>query len=154
MLQSQKVSILLLRLTLGWLFFWAGITKVLNPDFSAAGYLGSAKTFSGFYDWLASPAVLPFTNFINEWGLTLIGVSLLIGVAMRYSAPLGALMMVLYYFPILDGLRPNSHAFIVDEHLIYAAGLLVIAQYGSSSAWCLGGYLGRLPILSRFAKKL
>lgn len=144
MTQYQKVSIFLLRLTLGWLFFWAGITKVLNPDFSAAGYLQGAKTFAGLYGWLASPAMLPFTNFINEWGLTLIGVSLILGIGIRYSAVLGAVMMVLYYFPVLDGLRPNSHAFIVDEHLIYAAGLLVLASLKSGEVWGLGSYCRRL----------
>ena len=62
---------------MGWLFLYAGFTKVINPDWSAAGYIGNAKTFSGFYNWFLRPDVLPLTNLINEWGLTLLGVSLI-----------------------------------------------------------------------------
>ncbi|MEK7098213.1 MAG: hypothetical protein AAB906_05185, partial [Patescibacteria group bacterium] len=61
MTQFQKISLFLLRISLGWLFFWAGITKVLNPTWSAAGYLQGAKTFADFYQWLATPSLLPLT---------------------------------------------------------------------------------------------
>lgn len=45
----EPISLLLLRATLGWLFFYAGLTKVLNPAWSAAGYLNGAKTLPDFY---------------------------------------------------------------------------------------------------------
>ena len=122
-----KLSLLLLRVALGWLFFYAGITKVLNPEWSAAGYLAGAKNFTGFYQWLASPAILPITNFLNEWGLTLLGVALILGVFVRISSLLGALMMLLYYLVILEFPHPNAHAYIVDEHIIYIAILLFFA---------------------------
>lgn len=49
MTQFQKISLFLLRISIGWLMFYAGITKVLNPEWSAAGYLKGAKTFVVFY---------------------------------------------------------------------------------------------------------
>ena len=64
----QKIILFLLRVGTGWLMFYAGITKILNPAWSAAGYLKGAKTFVGFYNWLAQPDILPVVNFINEWG--------------------------------------------------------------------------------------
>src|SRR6185503_4884183 len=76
---SQKLSLFWLRIVLGWMFFWAGITKVLDPTWSAAGYLGGAKVLGGFYHWLTGPGILPTVNFMNEWGLTLLGVSLILG---------------------------------------------------------------------------
>jgi thiosulfate dehydrogenase (quinone) large subunit len=125
---SYKIlSLTGLRVALGGLFFYAGITKVANPDWSAAGYLKGAENFTGFFSWLASPQILPLTNFLNEWGLTLLGISLILGIFVRLSAPLGAAMMVLYYvalsFPF-----PNEHAFIFDEHIVYALALLVLAS--------------------------
>jgi thiosulfate dehydrogenase [quinone] large subunit len=132
---KQKVTLFALRITLGWLFFWAGITKVLNPDFSAAGYLEGAKTFTGFYHWLASPAMLPFTNFVNEWGLTLLGLALILGVLTKWASRLGALLMILYYLPILDFPYPNAHSFIVDEHIIYAVGLMVLCAFDAGKTW-------------------
>lgn len=130
-------SLLLLRLGLGWLFFYAGITKVLNPAWSAEGYLRGAKTFTGFYHWLASPGMLPVTNFLNEWGLTLIGAALILGVFVRIVAIAGAALMILYYLPILDFPYPDPHSYIVDEHIIYALALLVLAKFEAGRVWGL-----------------
>ena len=93
---SQKFTLVLLRLSMGWLMFYAGITKVLNPEWSAAGYLKGAKTFTGFYNALLSPNILPIINFVNAWGLTLLGVSLILGIFVRSSSVLGAVLMLLY----------------------------------------------------------
>src|SRR3989344_4156816 len=98
---TQKITLFLLRIALGWYMFYAGITKVLDPTWSAAGYLKGAKILTGFYGWLASPEILPYINFINAWGLTLLGVSLILGLFIRLSSKLGALLMLLYYIPIL-----------------------------------------------------
>ena len=130
-----RCAMLALRLSLGWLFLYAGWTKIINAEWSAAGYLQSAKTFAPLYQWLASPDLLPITNFVNQWGLFLVGLFLIIGFRVRIASFVGATMMLLYYFPILDGLRPNAHALIVDEHIIYSAGFLVLAMYARDSRW-------------------
>lgn len=148
----QKISLLLLRIGLGWMFFWAGITKVINPAWSAAGYLQGAKTFTGFYHWLTTPALLPITNFVNEWGLTLLGAALILGVVVRLSSVLGAVLMLLYYFPILQFPYPNSHSFIVDEHVVYVFALLVLASFRAGRVWGLEKWCSRLPICSKFPR--
>ena len=135
-----KLSLLALRLGLGWLFFYAGITKVLNPEWSAAGYLQGAKTFTGFYQALTTPTVLPLINFVNEWGLTLLGLSLILGWGVRWSSWLGALLMLLYYFPVLDFPYPNPHSLIVDEHIIYIAALLLLGVWRAGRVWGLDRY--------------
>src|SRR3989344_1249606 len=126
MIISRKIVTFLLRVALGWLFFYAGITKILNPAWSAAGYLQGAKTFTGFYHWLIQPSILPVINFINEWGLLLIGISLLLGVFVRVSTSSGALLMILYYFPVLTFPYIGQNSFLVDEHIIYALALLLL----------------------------
>ena len=100
--RSRRLSVFFLRISLGWLFFYAGVTKLFDPAWTAAGYLKGAKTFASFYEWLLTPSILPVVNFLNEWGLTLIGVSLLLGVMVRLSSILGAALMLLYYFVVLD----------------------------------------------------
>ena len=45
MTNSQKFFLFLLRVSAGWMFFYAGITKVLNPQWSAEGYLKGAESF-------------------------------------------------------------------------------------------------------------
>ncbi|HEY4493070.1 MAG TPA: DoxX family membrane protein [Candidatus Paceibacterota bacterium] len=132
----QKVSLLLLRLSTGSLMLYAGITKVLDPDWTAAGYIGSAQNFKWFFNIVSSPSLLPVTNFVNEWGLTLLGVSLILGVWVKYSALAGVLLMLLYYL-VLPFPMPNAHAYIVDEHIIYIFALLVLAAYNAGKFWGL-----------------
>lgn len=123
---TPKITLLLTRVALGWYMFYAGITKVIDPTWSAEGYLKGAKILTDFYYWLASPAVLPFINFINAWGLTLLGLSLILGKFVKYSAPLGALLMLLYYLP-LGIIHPDAHSLIIDDHIIFALLLTYLA---------------------------
>ncbi len=125
-----------MRLALGVLFFYAGVTKILNPQWSAAGYLKASKTLPGLYAWLASSQNIGWVNFLNEWGLTLIGLSLFFGLLVRFSAPLGALMMALYFLPILNFPYVGEHYFLVDDHIIFILGLALL-YFGRA-----GEYLG------------
>lgn len=152
MTQFQKISFFLLRIAVGWMMFYAGITKVIDPTWSAAGYLKGAKMFMGFYQWLLTPGILPIINFVNEWGLTLLGLSLIFGVFVRLSSFLGVILMLLYYFPILDFPYPNPHAYIVDEHIIYIAVLLLFASFRAGRTWGLENWCSNLPICSQFPR--
>ena len=143
MTQAQKIFVFLLRVSLGWLFFYAGITKVLNPEWSAAGYLQNAKTFAGFFQWLAGSQNIGWVNFLNEWGLTLLGISLILGVGLKWSSVLGAVLMLLYYFSVLDFPYPNPHSYLVDEHIIYALALLLLAILNAGRVWGLDKKIGR-----------
>ena len=148
----QKVFLTLLRVALGVLFFYAGATKLINPAWSAGGYLQGAGTFSSFYHLLASPSVLPIINFVNEWGLTLLGVSLLFGAGVRLSAPLGAALMLLYYFPILQFPYIAPHSFLVDVHIAYAAALLVLYSFHAGRVYGVGSICGSWPLCRRYPK--
>jgi thiosulfate dehydrogenase [quinone] large subunit len=140
MTKLQKSSVFLLRISLGWLFFYSGITKIMNPDWSAGSYLNNAKAFTDFYGWLASPDILPIVTFVNEWGQLLLGLSLLLGIFIRISAPLGAAMMILYWLP-LGFPYPNNHSYIVDQHIIYAAALLLLASLKAGRTWGLDKFI-------------
>ncbi|MBI2484526.1 DoxX family protein [Candidatus Uhrbacteria bacterium] len=148
----SKVSLFLLRLATGWLMFYAGITKVLNPQWSAAGYLNNAKTFTGFYQWLAQPDILPVINFINEWGLTLLGISLIFGMFVRLSSILGAALMLLYYFPVLEFPMIAPHSYIVDDHIINALVLIFFAAYKAGRVWGFDAWCVRLPLCARYPR--
>ena len=98
----RHISLFFLRIALGGLFLYAGISKILDPSWTAKSFLNAAQTFHGFYTWLASPALLPVIDFVNEWALALLGLSLLLGIFVRLSSTLGAVLMLLYYFPGLS----------------------------------------------------
>lgn len=138
MTTSQKFFLFLLRISAGWMFFYAGITKVLNPQWSAEGYLKGAKMFVPFYQWLIQPDILPIINSLNKWGLTLLGASLIIGLFVRFSSLLGVLLMVLYYLA-LGFPYPNPNSYIVDEHIIYIAILFFFAAIRAGRVFGLDG---------------
>ena len=148
----QKFSLFFLRLSLGWMFFYAGIIKIINPEWSAAGYLKGAKSLIWFYQWLLTPNILPIINFVNEWGLTLLGISLILGIAVRLSAIFGALLMLLYYLVILDFPYPNPNSFLVDQHIIYISVLLLLANLRAGRVWGLENWCSQLPVCAKFPR--
>ena len=152
MLSSLESRFLLIaRLALGWLMFYAGITKIVNPAWTAGGDLANAKTFPGFYGWLAAPENIGWINFLNEWGLTLIGISLILGLGVRLSSILGIALMLLYYFPVLE-FPEVAHGFIVDEHIVYAAVLAFFAAVRAGRYYGLDNWCANLPICRRYPR--
>ena len=145
------VSAVLLRLLLGWYMLFDGLEAVLNPGWSAQGFLLSAKTFPGFYAWFASPMNLWWVNPLNSWGITLVGVALIAGVCVRPAALAAAAMHILYYFP--HYVFPQvPHGFIVEDHIIYAVVFVFIAFYAPAQRFSLGAilrrsFLGSVPVI-------
>jgi len=128
MTKNLQRALAFLRIALGVFFLYAGLSKVLDPQWTAAGYLGAAKTFPDIFSWFASAGNIGWVDFLNEWGLTAIGAALILGVYVRWASLAGSALMVLYYFPILDFPYVGEHAFIIDDHIIYIAGFCVL--------WC------------------
>jgi thiosulfate dehydrogenase (quinone) large subunit len=118
--KRTSISILLLRVSMGFLMLYAGLSKVVNPEWSSAFYLKNAKTFSSFYTYLLNSGFLNEINFATKWGMLLIGISLIIGIGVRIASFFGIILMMLLYFPILRFPYAGEHAFIVDEHIIYS----------------------------------
>ena len=125
-MKSITISAVALRLLLGWYMFFAGIEKVINPEWTAAGFLSTAKTFPEFYAWFALPVNAWWVDPLNAWGITLVGVALLLGVGKRIAPWAGVALMILYYFP--HYVFPTvPHGFIVEDHVIYAAAFILIS---------------------------
>ncbi|MBI2482648.1 DoxX family protein [Candidatus Uhrbacteria bacterium] len=150
--RSTRWLVVLLRVAMGWMLLYAGITKVLDPAWTAAGYLRNAHTFSAFYQWFAQPGNIEWVNALNAWGLTLIGIALFVGLGVRVAAPLGAALMLLYYFPVLQFPHPNAHSYLVDEHIVYALALLVLAAMGAGRMMGLDAWCARLPLCRRYPR--
>ena len=141
---KPKFITLLLRFSLGWIFFYSGLTKILDPDWTASGYLENASTFSGFFSWLANPQNITWINFLNEWGQIAIGVALILGIFVNYASFFGALMMVSYYLPVLD-FPFVEHGFLIDDHIIYALLFLLLIRLRAGRSYSILSLLGRNP---------
>ncbi len=125
----------LLRIVIGWHFLYEGLTKILNPAWSARPYLeGSRWIFGDFFRWLASGDTgLQIVNIANEWGLTLIGVALILGIFTRVASWAGVAMLAMYYlaYPPFGGFSygaasEGSYLF-VNKNLIELVCLLVLS---------------------------
>lgn len=143
-----------LRILLGWFMFFAGIEKVLNPDWTASGFLMTAKTFPEFYAWFAMSSNAWWVDPMNAWGILLIGIALLLGVAVRPAAIAGAFLMILYYFPHV-AFPSVPHGFIVEYHIIYASAFMLIAFLPAAKQFGLGNIirkspLGRIPVVGQW----
>jgi len=150
--KASYITASALRFVLGWYMFFAGIEKVLDPSWTASGFLMGAKTFPGFYTWFAAPSQAFWVDPLNAWGITLVGAALLFGVFVRPAALAGAALMMLYYFPQVAYPFVLSHGFIVESHIINAAAFLAVAFLPAARRWGFAGklqetFLGRLPLV-------
>ncbi len=154
MTKTQTILLTLLRIAFGCLFLYAAYEKLsAEPAWSAAGYLTHAQTFSSFYAWLASDGIITVVNFLVAFGQLALGIALILGLFTRLAGFLGAVMMALFYFPILIGLHPNEHSLIVDEHVIYALGLLLVASLRAGRYWGLDRWIKPWYDRNRLATK-
>jgi thiosulfate dehydrogenase [quinone] large subunit len=133
---SAKTATILLRLGIGWVFFYAGWSKVVTfftaaENWTAAGYLSHLPgPFADFFSGMAGNALV---DNLNAYGLLLIGIALIFGVLIRWAAFWGIVLMLLYYF---SGFPPE-HAYVVDDHIIYVLVFLVLAAVGAGRMWGL-----------------
>jgi len=96
----MKIISTIIRAAIGWHFLYEGCIKLFANEWSSASYLNKTYGFlSGFYHWLAAtPVRLAVIDFLNVWGLILIGLALFLGCCVRWASIVGALLLALYYF--------------------------------------------------------
>ncbi|NJK85197.1 MAG: DoxX family protein [Bacteroidales bacterium] len=106
----KRISIFLftiLRVVVGWHFLYEGLVKLFTPDWSAGPYLSGSKwIFAGLFQRLAeSPALLNKVDFLNIWGLILIGISFFLGLWVRWSSIAGSILLLFYFlaYPPVPG---------------------------------------------------
>lgn len=144
-------ALLVLRVVMGWTFFYAGITKVLDPTWTAAGFLQHAvpagNPFVGLWDAMAAEW-LWLLDPLNAWGLTLIGLALLLGAFVRWAALWGAVMMAFYWAASL----PLENGIVIDDHVVYALLLFGLGAFGAGRIAGLDAYLEDLELVERYPK--
>jgi len=132
----NQLFITILRVAIGWHFLYEGLSKILQGNWTASGFLlNTSGFFSGFYHGIASsPALLRISDILNMYGLLFIGLALFIGLFSRIASLAGAILLTLYYFayppfgsPLMNA--SEGHLFIVDKLFIETAALLFLFFY-------------------------
>ena len=128
---------------LAGIFSTKDLLKVTNPDWSAADFLNnSIGPFASLFKSIAlNPTLLGLADFLNQWGLVLIGISLMLGLLSRWACLGGMLLLGFYYFanPPFIGLADSSitegNYLIVNKNLIEFFALWVLFQFHDSKVF-------------------
>ena len=163
-------SLAVLRIGFGLTFLWAFFDKLLalgfatgrdpvtdNVDrFGDAAWVNGGSPTEGFLGFAAKG---PFKDFYNniagdawaDWlfmlGLLGIGLALTFGIGMRAAAVAGATMYVLMWTVVL----PPANNPVLDEHLLGAVTVVVLALALAGDTWGLGRWWSRIPLVRRNA---
>jgi uncharacterized membrane protein YphA (DoxX/SURF4 family) len=126
--QIQLGFLVVLRMIIGWHFLYEGLTKVLNPGWSAKAYLTSASwLFSDIFHWMAeTQSVLTVIDFINVWGQIFIGLGLIIGIFTQTACIAGIFILALYYIS-----HPPAYSIVNTTFIeLIALGMLATIPTG------------------------
>jgi thiosulfate dehydrogenase [quinone] large subunit len=154
------VAITVMRVLVGWHFLYEGIAKLTAPSWSAAGYLKQARgPFADLFKGLAAnPNLLANADLITMWGLTLVGLLLILGLFTRLAALGGIGFIVMFYLcnPPFVGyfysIPTEGSYLIVNKNIVELCALLVVLVTGSGKFAGLDrivhALLGRRPRLA------
>src|SRR5512136_977209 len=113
--------------------------KLSSSTWSAAGYLKQSRgPFAELFKWLAGqPNLLEYSNLITMWGLTIVGVLLMLGLFSRLASLAGIGFILLFYLanPPFVGyfysLPMEGSYLIVNKNLVELCALVVVFVTGS-----------------------
>ncbi len=160
----QQWGLALLRIAVGIIFLWAGAEKVFNGGangWSAAGFLKNATagtlswpfvsgtpaegtiynpTHQLWVDLAANSGAMTAINSLVVFGEVAIGIALILGIATRFTAIMGVLMMVLFFVAAWD-----LEFGIVNQHLTYAIVVFILGYLGAGNYFGLDAWLRERP---------
>jgi thiosulfate dehydrogenase [quinone] large subunit len=155
--KATRYTLAGLRLALGWTFLWAFLDKLfglgnetardaswINGGHPTEGFLSRAATgpFQGIYNDLAG---LAWVDWLFMIGLAGIGIALIAGIGIRIAAVAGGLLMVLMWAAVL----PPANNLFMDDHLIYAGVLAVLALASAGDTFGFGKIWGKTTLVTR-----
>ncbi len=145
-----------LRILTGFIFLWAfldklfgfGINTIPSKSWLAggsptAGFLaGTSGTFSGFFHSIASSHIVAWFFML---GLLFIGLTFILGVAMKPGMVVGLVMLFLMWLSLFP---PSSNPFF-DYHWFYASGLITSVLTNSGNYFGFGNWWSGLNFIKR-----
>ncbi|MBC7746916.1 DoxX family membrane protein [Pedobacter sp.] len=146
------------RILLGLIFLWAFFDKLFGLGFAtpaARAWLNGGSPTTGFLKNVAGPfsdfftamAGSPVADWLFMLGLFGIGVGLVFGVAVRLAAASGIVLVTLMWLASF----PLENNPLLDDHVVYASILAVIAFAAPQQKWSLVSWWVKLPVVKTLA---
>jgi len=151
-------SLAVLRIAFGLTFLWAFVDKVFGLGYatkSGQGWIDGGDPTMGF---LTKGTDGPFKDFYaglagDFWvtplfmiGLAGLGIALTLGIGMRVAAVSGVLLYLLMWSAAL----PPANNPVLDDHILGAITLVVLAATAAGDTWGLGRQWARTDVVRRF----
>ena len=143
----QRVALVAMRMLIGWHFLYEGLYKLLLPGWSREGVRLAAWTAKGYLKASTGPlapmlhrmADSPAAAWVDVGvpiGLTLVGLSLMLGLFTRLGCAGAIAFLALFYvsMPPTSGMpQPNAEGayLIVNKNLIELAAVVVLLAFPS-----------------------
>ncbi|MFX0095624.1 MAG: hypothetical protein ACFFBD_28055, partial [Candidatus Hodarchaeota archaeon] len=132
--EPSEVVVGVLRLTLGWIFLWSFLDKLLGLGFATTpenawivggsptyGYINFATNPASPFAWIFSGSesilgqMIPLLDIVFMGTLLIAGVTLILGIFVR----IGSLVAIIFMLSVWAGAIPLENNPIVDEHIVY-----------------------------------
>lgn len=161
-------ALAVLRIAFGLTFLWAFFDKTFalgyhtgydqqgNLDrFGDAAWIHGGSPTQGF---LAFGADGPFEDFYHsiagdawaDWlfmlGLLGIGLALTLGIGMRFAAVAGAVLYLMMWSVVL----PPENNPVLDDHILGAITVVVLALFYAGDTWGLGRWWARTSLVKKY----
>lgn len=165
---AARRALAVLRIAFGLTFLWAFLDKTFALGFATgkaedgtvdrfgdAAWINGGSPTEGFLKFGADG---PFKDFYNsiagdpwaDWlfmiGLLGIGIALTFGVGMRIAAVTGGLLYVLMWTVVL----PPENNPVLDDHILGAITLVVLALTYAGDTWGMGSWWSRTEPVKRY----
>jgi uncharacterized membrane protein YphA (DoxX/SURF4 family) len=143
--QIHIYLLVIVRIAIGWHFLYEGVTKIVSENWSSAAYLAGSKwIFAPVFHWMAANAgIISVVDFLNIWGMTLIGIALILGLFTRGASAGGALLLLFYFiaYPPIPGFMisvPVEGSYLwVNKNLIELLILVALAFFSPGYLYSL-----------------
>jgi thiosulfate dehydrogenase [quinone] large subunit len=134
-MNMQKIIFIKLRFVMAFIFLWAFFDKTFGLGFATvsgkawvyggsptSGFL-SFGTHGPFVEFFKSLSGMVVVDWLFMTGLLFIGLTLLFNKYVKWGAIAGIIMMLLMWLSLI----PPENNPIVDEHIVYALVLALLA---------------------------
>jgi len=141
-----------LRILVGWHFLYEGLAKITNPKWTSMGYLLDSQGWfaSWFHGMANNSGLMTVIDLMNEWGLLLIGLGLIVGCFSRLASLGGIALLGLYclshpHFIGVTYMLPFEGSYLfVDKNLVELGALAVLYVFPTSKIFGLDGLMLKL----------
>jgi thiosulfate dehydrogenase (quinone) large subunit len=163
-----QFTLFLLRIAIGFVFLWAFLDKLFGLSYStptSKAWINGGSPTKGFLSGVnVGPLQSTYHSMAGTWwadwsfmiALALLGVALIFGIALRPAAVGGTILLAMMWLAVYPpakfdatGTATGSANPFVDDHVLEALIIIVLAATNAGLFFGLSGIWRRMPLIRR-----